>query len=200
MSHKYVKEEDTFSTSANGTVPKPTAQEVTDNKFLRADGSWASGAGGSVVSVDQVATSGAEIGGVTIDGVRTAFYAPYHKYSTSEQVVGTWINGKPLYEISVYDTTTRTQNTTAQIDISGLNIETITSVWGMASYGANNTWLVLPFSDDPGTSNTASIIKITEVSRSPGKVKIYIGNNYSGTNAINKIIVTVRYTKTTDTV
>ena len=46
MGHKYVKEEDTFSTSANGTVPKPTAQEVSDHKFLRSDGTWQSGGGG----------------------------------------------------------------------------------------------------------------------------------------------------------
>lgn len=46
MSHKYVKEEDTFSTSQNGVVPKPTAQEVSDNKYLRADGTWKNPPGG----------------------------------------------------------------------------------------------------------------------------------------------------------
>ena len=30
----------TFSTSANGLVPKPTSQEVTDGKYLKSDGSW----------------------------------------------------------------------------------------------------------------------------------------------------------------
>lgn len=46
MSHKYVKEEDTFSTLQNGTVPKPTVQEVSDNKVLRADGTWVVQSGG----------------------------------------------------------------------------------------------------------------------------------------------------------
>lgn len=79
MGHKYLKEDDTFSTSANGAVPKPTAQEVTDNKFLRADGNWAKGGGGgSEVEVDQIVTSGIEIGGVTVDGDRTALYSPNH--------------------------------------------------------------------------------------------------------------------------
>lgn len=79
MSHRYVKEDETFTTNRNGTVPKPTGQDVTDNKFLRADGTWQSGGGGgggSTVSVDQVVTSGTEIGGVTVDGVRTALFAP----------------------------------------------------------------------------------------------------------------------------
>ena len=46
MGHKYVKEEDIFSTSQNGTVPKPSAQEVSDNKYLRADGTWKNPPGG----------------------------------------------------------------------------------------------------------------------------------------------------------
>ena len=70
MGHKYVKEEDTFSTSANGTVPKPTAQEVADNKFLRADGQWKTSGGGA----DDIT------------------------YSTTEKRFGYWTNGKPIYQ------------------------------------------------------------------------------------------------------
>lgn len=77
MGHKYVKEEDTFSTSQNGTVPKPTAQEVTDNKVLRADGSWAAqSGGGSTVSFTQTLISGTKIGTLTIDETDTDLYAP----------------------------------------------------------------------------------------------------------------------------
>ena len=47
MGHKYIKEDDTFSTSRNGTVPKPTDQEVSDNKVLSAGGSWVEKGGGS---------------------------------------------------------------------------------------------------------------------------------------------------------
>lgn len=45
MGHKYIKEDDTFSTSRNGTVPKPTQQDVSDDKVLHADGSWGDGGG-----------------------------------------------------------------------------------------------------------------------------------------------------------
>lgn len=45
MGHKYIKEDDTFSTSRNGTVPKPTQQDVSDDKVLHADGSWGTGGG-----------------------------------------------------------------------------------------------------------------------------------------------------------
>lgn len=46
MGHEYIKESDTFSTSHNGTVPKPTASDVSNNKILRADGSWVAQSGG----------------------------------------------------------------------------------------------------------------------------------------------------------
>lgn len=64
MGHKYVKEDETFTTLQNGVVPKPTAQEVTDNKVLRADGSWVAqsgGGGGAVTSVN------GKTGDVTLD-------------------------------------------------------------------------------------------------------------------------------------
>lgn len=54
MGHKYVKEEDTFSTLQNGTVPKPTAQEVSDHKFLRSDGTWQLGSGGGATELNDL--------------------------------------------------------------------------------------------------------------------------------------------------
>lgn len=46
MAHKYVKEDETFNTSRNGVVPKPTASDISNNKVLRADGSWVAQSGG----------------------------------------------------------------------------------------------------------------------------------------------------------
>jgi hypothetical protein len=46
MGHKYIKEDETFSTLQNGLVPKPTAAQVSDNNVLRADGSWVAQSGG----------------------------------------------------------------------------------------------------------------------------------------------------------
>lgn len=109
MGHKYVKEDETFNISQNGVVPKPTAQEVTDNKYLRADGTWQippGGGGGSTVSITPTLLSGTKIADFEIDGNAGELYAPSggssaHIYSTSEQVVGTWIDGKPIYEKTV---------------------------------------------------------------------------------------------------
>lgn len=181
MGHKYVKEDDTFNTSQNGVVPKPTAQDITNNKFLRADGSWASGAGGSVVSADQIVSSGTEIGGVTVDGARTAFYAPYHNYSTAEQVVGTWIDGKPLYE----QTFTHT---------CASNREVIT---------LNPTYVIKKADGGVFNSSEKDFIPFGYYVNSNDFVRYYTADNYfvienGYYSSRPKAIVTIRYTKITD--
>ena len=178
MGHKYIKEDDMFNTSQNGVVPKPTAQDISNNKFLRADGSWASGAGGSVVSADQIVSSGIEIGGVTIDGQRTAFYAPFpmHTYSEIEQCVGTWIDQKPVYEITINlstAVTVRANTWTNIVDISGLNIDTL-----------------VDFVGQPSTLQVASANAMV----SGAYLQVLLAFQW----AIK--IVTLRYTKTTDNV
>lgn len=47
MAHAYIKEDETFNVNRNGTVPKPTQDEISANKILRADGTWVEQSGGS---------------------------------------------------------------------------------------------------------------------------------------------------------
>lgn len=62
------------------------------------------GGGGSTVEVTQVLTSGTKIATIKVDGDDTDLYAPAgsasHTYSTTEQVVGKWIDNSDLYEKS----------------------------------------------------------------------------------------------------
>lgn len=186
MGHKYVKEDDTFNTSQNGVVPKPTAQDISNNKFLRADGSWASGAGGSVVSADQIVSSGTEIGGVTIDGQRTAFYAPppKHNYSTTEKIVGVSIDGKPVYEKTFTGNLSTAANiivttdpTMRPIEAEGFIANDVSrmQIGGYISNAYYSSWYY--FINDGG-------------------LYLFYGSVYQG-NAYTYEI-TVRYTKTTD--
>ena len=117
MGHKYVKEEDTFSTSANGTVPKPTAAEVSDGKYLKADGSWATPSGGggggssTLAGLDDVALSNPSNGQVLKYNSTSAKWendnesgGSGHTYSTTEQVVGKWTDNSDVYEKVYTDT------------------------------------------------------------------------------------------------
>lgn len=123
-----------------------------------------------------------------------------HNYSTTEQVVGTWIDGKPVYEKTVYDTTGYDGGVEIDIPTGITDAENIIEIKGICSYGSNNTWQTLPFSDEQGMSFTNSVIKACYFSRISGEFAIYGGSNYNtqyGTG-ITKIILTIRYTKTTN--
>lgn len=54
-------------------------------------------------------------------------------YSLDEKIVGTWIDGKPLYKLLIQGTTT---NRRVDIQLSDKNIEKITSITGVCN--ANN--------------------------------------------------------------
>lgn len=56
-------------------------------------------------------------------------------YSAEEKVIGTWIDGKPLYKLLVRGTTTNRRIT---IDLSDKNIKEITSITGVCN--ANNIY------------------------------------------------------------
>lgn len=66
-----------------------------------------SGGGGSVVSITPTLSSGTKIADFSINGISSELYAPSggggsgQDYSTTEHVIGTWIDGKPLYEKTV---------------------------------------------------------------------------------------------------
>ena len=60
-----------------------------------------------------------------------------NKYSTEEQVIGTWIDGKPIYR-KVFDYSSDPW-TSGIKDISDLNVEQIVSSYFIGCDGANGT-------------------------------------------------------------
>lgn len=120
-----------------------------------------------------------------------------HHYSTAEHVVGTWIDGKPLYEKTIIDTATRnTGSNTISTGIS--NLETLIELKGTVSYGSNVAWLPIPLSDDPGSSMSSSQIKFSGLNKNNGNITFYIGTDFTGINVVNKVIVTIQYTKSSN--
>ena len=102
----------------------------------------------------------------TTDTAGSGKYTTYggltHHYSTTEQVIGTWIDGKPLYEISVSDDTERdgslSSEQTIYVNIS--NIKEFIDFSGFASFGTNNQWMPMLFSDASGNNMTNSRLKM----------------------------------------
>lgn len=146
--------------------------------------------GGDSVSWSQLQASGTKIAEIDINGVTTDVYAPTGgggssvNYSTTEQVVGTWINSKPVYQKTFYSTTAMSSYVAITHGISNLNLLIRADCVIRSSNRSNQ----IPILTD---QNNAEVV-IT-----PTKIEIYLNNDF--VNVCNGgYIVTLQYTKTTD--
>lgn len=124
------------------------------------------------------------------EGPIVTSYAPYlnlreamreHKvYSTSEQIIGTSVNGKPLYAITLLGTTI---NGDLQINIANLNIEKIRDISGAT--GVNGDFRPINFYFSGYSISTRYAHGVLYINSSD----VYAGYPFE---------VTIEYTKTTD--
>ena len=205
MGHEYIKENDTFSTSQNGTVPKPTASDVSNNKVLRADGSWVTQSGGggggssTLAGLDDVDTTGVSDGDLLGYDSNSNKWIPQtpssgHNYSTTEQVVGTWIDGKPIYEKSyLYENSSGSSASSEIVVVNdfGTDKEIIPGGLQGAFYATTGANYPVPWADCNGSSGNSTGLWISD-----GKIKLRIRNDsYS---SVYKLRITAQYTKKTD--
>lgn len=111
----------------------------------------------------------------------------YPKYSTTEQVVGEWIDGKPIYQKTV-DFGALPNATTKNVPHGISNLDYIIEVYGVSSDGGS-IQANLPYVNPASLSNAVSI-KING-----SNIQIITASNMS---TFTKTYVTLRYTKTTD--
>lgn len=110
-----------------------------------------------------------------------------HNYSTTEQVIGTWIDGKPLYEKTFSYTPSSTISTTTPIANLSSEIE-IKGIQGVCINSQNSRVIPLSYSgSNLGTNFGVSASNVLQI-------EIY--NDSWGTNYT--FYPTIQYTKTTD--
>ena len=124
-----------------------------------------------------LAKNGKIIGGVPQDG--------YINYSTSEKIVGTWIDGKPLYQKTV--SLGNLPNATSKNVAHGIsNLSYVTSLEGTAVRIAG-TFAAHSMNMNDGTMRiNTKIVGDNIVISTASDLSSFIGN------------VTIQYTKTTD--
>ena len=117
-----------------------------------------------------------------------ALGVPMIHYSTNEQVIGTWIDGKPLYQKTYYYDNQGGlidgDNKIIQLD-SAINV---TKLNGFLVAPDNNKRWILPYSK--GSSTTAIIITEDHY------INLYVSNDSWAST--RKVYITIEYTKTTD--
>lgn len=118
---------------------------------------------------------------------------PTHHYSTSEQVVGTWIDGKPLYEMTLTHSGALIVDNSFANDIGSL--VSVDQFIGCEGYFRRTNANGLMYSLNGGTRPEGSADNKVSARYYNGNVQVAV----NGYNDIEYIALTVRYTKTTDT-
>ena len=122
--------------------------------------------------------------------------APGMKYSTNEQIVGTWIDGKPIYQKTITGTTNNSNDPLYLA--TGISIDKVINIEG-AVCQAGDTYVFNNFWANAISSNTVLGFKIAVAnnlhSTIPNNLIITASHsNYQGC----PFYITVKYTKTTD--
>lgn len=112
-----------------------------------------------------------------------------YDYSFDEKVVGTWIDGKPLYQ-KTYELTNLNYSDDNDIGLMSLNIDTIVSYSGTCIANNGTVYDINVPSND---SNYATGTFITLNKLLGMRFGSGVRNNY-----FNKTLFTIQYTKTTD--
>lgn len=111
-------------------------------------------------------------------------------YSTQETVIGTWIDGKTIYQKTV-EITNLPNNEMLQIPHNISNIGVVVNCFGMLSTSGNYGYTPIPrVQDNTTTYNLAIDILETSI-----QLK---ARTFNSTATFNKAYVTILYTKTTD--
>lgn len=125
----------------------------------------------------------------------------YHKYSTDEQVVGEWIDQKPLYQRTCNYTFTNGTQITNQLAInlpSGASIKNIST--GMFKYVSNsNTYYCLIPATFIGGETSRDNWSLAFSNISLANIAFQCGSAWKVSSYTNiEITFTIQYTKTTD--
>ena len=116
-------------------------------------------------------------------------------YSTNEQVIGTWIDGKPLYQKTIQITVPATnKGSTTQVDVDTDSTHKLIRAWGLDTNGLEPDSGI----DLSGASYTNLHFIYNDASTQTGcKLHYRVSNIASNMSAFNAT-VTIQYTKTTD--
>lgn len=115
-----------------------------------------------------------------------------YKYSSNEEIIGKWLNDKPLYRKTIFISALPSDATIGEYDTGISNIEQVVNMYGQYQgivFGVMTTRCInfyMPMSEQETIS--------TYLGNNGTKIKIAVASNKSDFSGY----VTIEYTKTTD--
>lgn len=115
-------------------------------------------------------------------------------YSKDEQVIGTWVDGRPIYQKTYETTTPSTSNESTLIDISGMKLDNLLACFGSIIKDQDQgVTTFLPFNNSYYRSTQDRFQVYGDVGRL-NAIRCYCGTYFIDC----KIFVTIQYTKSSD--
>ena len=118
-----------------------------------------------------------------------------HHYSTSEKIIGTWVDGKPVYECTFYVASASLSNKEFSINTGLSNIKKVLTCTGVLTDGSET--YMLPFE----RLTERESIRIFTRANSDNTVALNVITGVGGASVystVTDVYVTLTYTKTTD--
>lgn len=149
------------------------------------------GGGGDSVSWTQLQMSGTKIAEIEINGNTTNVYAPSGGgggsviYSLSEQVIGTWIDSKPVYQKTLVGMNVLSSH---MVFAHGINALDVLIKSDCILRSASNSYQI-PASTDQNN---------VEFEVTPSNIEIWINNDFLNLLGNGGYVITLQYTKSTD--
>ena len=202
----------------SGLVPAPTTSDP--DKVLKGDGTWGFPVGGSYNDL----TNRPSINGVTLQGDKTgedlslgdvpvgtivqfdgnttpvgyedvALPSSPYNFSTTETVIGNWIDGKPLYQIVVDLGQLPSSSGTYCRGTTIADLDKMIYIGGfMYNFTSNDMFAPLPFPTGGSSMFSSRYIGMRFDNTSGRGVQLYCSGDFSALKAY----AILRYTKTTD--
>lgn len=130
---------------------------------------------------------------VCSSSIRTNFITSPFNYSTNEQIIGKWIDGKPVYQTTVNFGMGPTAGNNKTVTVNIANVENIIDISGILINSAGSN--PLPFIH-PGNLGYAVQVDVREKTTSKFNILVNAGSQMDCST--RPIYIYVKYTKTTD--
>lgn len=178
-------------TGGGHTILDNSGAAVTDRKELQFKGlNVTDNSTDEVTEVEGVGLNQDSLNDIANANISNVMVGSGDNYSTSEQIVGRWYDGKPLYQKTIEYNNPNTSWSPISFSSLGINNIDKSFKYGSAYCILNGTICMSEHSWTDGSAKSYFTIMIYGDS-------VYISCSASGTKS--KIVFTVRYTKTTDT-
>lgn len=120
---------------------------------------------------------------------------PANNYSTEEQIIGTWIDGKPLYQKTFQINLTKNNTMNKMIVLYGLDLDNVNEIANYSGYvksSGNVYWALSNYR--PGTNGG----EIYSIDISVDAVNKSLRVETATDRSMWSVTITIQYTKTTD--